>query len=94
MTINIRNDAPLESLLAAEAALLGAMTPNQRDLITFGIRYVQIKQHLASKYYQVTSTGLAAGGHRFTKHDITHVDDVIHRAGHLLRHPRRRSCSI
>ena len=82
MTINIRNDAPLESLLAAKAASLGQSFPNRG--INYFDRYVQIKQHLASKYYQVTSTGLAAGGHRFTKHDITHVDDVIHRAGHLL----------
>ncbi|UFW42054.1 HD domain-containing protein [Bradyrhizobium sp. WSM471] len=47
-------------------------------------RYTQIKQHLATKYYQATATGLSQGGHRFTKHDISHIDDVIQRTGQLL----------
>ncbi|MCO5966098.1 HD domain-containing protein [Sinorhizobium meliloti] len=80
-----RSDAPLEKLLESLAATKGQEFPNRG--VNYFERYKQIKQHLATKYYQATGTGLAAGGHRFTKHDITHVDDVIHKAGQILGVP-------
>jgi HD superfamily phosphodiesterase len=82
VTVQIRADAPLERLLKQQAADHGEKFPNRG--LNYYSRYAQIKQHLATKYYQATATGLAQGGHRFTKHDISHIDDVIHRAGQLL----------
>lgn len=82
MTVQIRADAPLELLLQERAKVYGAKFPNKG--INYYERYIQIKQHLATKYYQVAATGLARGGHRFTKHDVSHIDDVIHRAGQLV----------
>lgn len=47
--------------------------------------YVSMKQHLADKYYSNTGSALAAEqGDRFTKHDISHVDDVIGAASQML----------
>jgi hypothetical protein len=82
VTIQIRYDAPLEELLKDRATTNGSAFPNRG--INYFDRYIQIKQHLAGKYYQATGSGLGSGGQRFTKHDITHVDDVIHRAGQLI----------
>ncbi len=82
MTLQIRSDAPLEQLLRTKASESGQDFPNRG--INYFNRYHEIKQHLATKYYQSTGTGLARTGQRFTKHDITHVDDVIHRAGQLV----------
>jgi hypothetical protein len=82
VTLLTRADAPLERLLRSKASTNGHEFPNRG--INYFDRYEQIKQHLATKYYQSAGTGLAHGGHRFTKHDITHVDDVIHRAGQLV----------
>jgi hypothetical protein len=82
VTLLIRSDTPLEQLLRSKASTNGIDFPNHG--INYYDRYVQIKQHLATKYYQNTGAGLARSGQRFTKHDITHVDDVIHRAGQLV----------
>lgn len=47
--------------------------------------YVSMKQRLADKYYSNTASALAAEeGDRFTKHDISHIDDVIEAAGQML----------
>ena len=79
-TISI--DSPLERLFVEKARENPSNFPSRnKDYVA---AYKTIKEHLATKYYQVAGTGLAAGGHRFTRHDITHVDDVIDVAGRIM----------
>ncbi|WP_113049282.1 HD domain-containing protein [Hyphomicrobiales bacterium] len=82
MTVHIKADWPLEKLLQESASGNTSAFPDAG--INYFNRYVEIKQKVADKYYQATGTGLGAGGHRFTKHDIGHVDDVIRTAGHFI----------
>ncbi len=80
--MNISLDSPLELKLKEWAVSRGAEFPN-RDGRYFE-RYVSIKSDLARRYYSVAGVGLAQEGERYTRHDIGHVDDVIHTAGRLL----------
>lgn len=82
MTIPVSIDSALEKLFVQEAKANPAGFPSRhKDYVA---SYKAIKEHLANKYYQVTGASLAQGGHRFTKHDITHVDDVIDTAGRIM----------
>ena len=82
MSIPVSLESPLERLFVEKARENPSNFPSRnKDYVA---AYKTIKEHLANKYYQVTGTGLAKGGHRFTKHDITHVDDVIDIAGRIM----------
>lgn len=82
MTIPVSTDIALERLFAKEAQENPSNFPSRnKDYVA---SYKTIKEHLANRYYQLTGTALAKGGHRFTKHDITHVDDVIDTAGRIM----------
>ncbi|MCA0421881.1 MAG: hypothetical protein LCH61_00925 [Proteobacteria bacterium] len=82
MTIAVTIDSPLERLFVEEAKANPSSFPSRnKDYVA---AYKTIKEHLANTYYQVTGASLAQGGHRFTKHDITHVDDVIDTAGRII----------
>jgi hypothetical protein len=79
----INKNMPLELLLRKYATERATEFPI-RDTNYFE-RYSVIKDHVASKYYRSAGAGLAmTEGTRFTHHDITHVDDVILAAGHLV----------
>lgn len=82
MSIPVSIDSPLERFFVKKATENPSGFPSrQKDYVS---AYTTIKEHLANDYYQVTGTALAKGGHRFTKHDITHVDDVIDTAGRIM----------
>lgn len=82
MSIPVSLESPLERLFIAKSTENPAGFPSRhKDYVA---AYKTIKEYLANKYYQVTGTGLAKGRHRFTKHDITHVDDVIDTAGRIM----------
>ncbi len=79
----IRTDSALEVLLETEAKTSTNAFP-RREVNYFNM-YCSIKAALNEKYYQSTSAGLAmTTGGRYTKHDMSHVDDVIETAGDLL----------
>lgn len=82
MTIPVSVNGALEKLFVNGARSDPSAFPSRnKDYVS---SYQSIKEHLANTYYQVTGAALAEGGHRFTKHDITHVDDVIHTAGRIM----------
>lgn len=82
MSVVIRTDQALE----AKLQLMASAPSNaffDRNAV-YWPRYVTIKQWLADEYYQSAGAGLAREGERYTRHDISHVDDVIDTAGKLL----------
>lgn len=82
MSITVSIDSALERLFIQKTKENPSAFPGRnKDYVA---AYKTIKEHLANKYYQVAGTGLAKGGHRFNKHDITHVDDVIDTAGRIM----------
>lgn len=82
MTIPVSIDSPLERYFIVGSQSTPSSFPSRhKDYVA---AYKTIKEHLANTYYQVTGAALAKGGHRFTKHDITHVDDVIDTAGRIM----------
>ena len=82
MPENISVSSPLEQLLKKTVRTQGGKFPRRNG--TYFDHYTSIKQRLADKYYAVTGAALAQTGDRYTKHDISHVDDVIDTAGQLL----------
>ncbi|MVA33953.1 HD domain-containing protein [Agrobacterium vitis] len=82
MPENISVDSHLEQLLKKCAQRQGAKFPRRQG--SYFEHYKSIKQRLADKYYAVTGSALAQEGDRYTKHDISHVDDVIETAGLML----------
>jgi HD superfamily phosphodiesterase len=82
MSIPVSIDSPLECLFIKKTKEAPSEFPSRgKDYVA---AYKTIKEHLANKYYQVAGAGLSEGKHRFTKHDITHVDDVIQTAGRIM----------
>lgn len=82
MPVQLRLDAALEEHLKKISAR-GAKLPRRGG--KYFEHYVSMKQRLADKYYANTGAALAAeAGDRFTKHDISHIDDVIDTAGQML----------
>lgn len=82
MPVQIRIDTALENYLKKVAA---KTTKFPRRGGKYFEHYVSMKQRLADKYYSNTGAALAAeAGDRFTKHDISHIDDVIDTAGQML----------
>lgn len=82
MSVLISVDSPLEQLLKKHVRTKGGKFPRRNG--TYFDHYTSMKQRLADKYYAVTGAALALQGDRYTKHDITHVDDVIATAGRML----------
>ncbi|TAV10201.1 HD domain-containing protein [Rhizobium leguminosarum] len=83
MPENISVSSDLEQFLKKKVKTSAAKFP-RRDARYFE-HYTSIKQRLADKYYAVTGAALAqSDGDRYTKHDISHVDDVIQTAGRML----------
>ena len=74
--------APLERLLRDYSETQPEAFPN-REGGYFDI-YKNLKRVLSEKFYSVAGAALAKDSHRFTKHDISHVDDVIYTAGRML----------
>ncbi len=82
MPVQIRTDTALELYLKKVAAK-GRKLPRRGG--RYFEHYVSMKQRLADKYYSNAGAALAAeAGDRFTKHDISHIDDVIDAAGQML----------
>jgi hypothetical protein len=82
MPVQIRLDTALELHLKKVAAK-GTKFPRRGG--KYFEHYVSMKQRLADKYYSNTGAALSAeAGDRFTKHDISHIDDVIDAAGQML----------
>lgn len=82
MSVIIRTDHPLELRLKEFGS-----SPNNAFFdrnAPYWPRYQTIKQWIADEYYQSTGAALAREGERYTRHDISHVDDVIETAGRLL----------
>lgn len=73
---------PLEERLKTYAQTQQASFPNRSG--GYFEKYVAIKGALDRQYFSVTGPGLALQGERFTRHDLSHVDDVIVTAGRLL----------
>lgn len=82
MPENISLASDLEQLLKKVARSTGSKFPRRNG--KYFEHYVSIKQRIADKYYAVTGAALAQKGDRYTKHDISHVDDVIDAAGMML----------
>jgi len=80
----IQKNLPLERRLEELASEPSNDFPDRSA--SYWIRYVAIKEWIANQYYQSAAAGLAQTRDRFTKHDISHVDDVIATAGLLLGH--------
>lgn len=82
LSVLIRTDLPLEKKLQAVSSQPNINFPDRNAV--YWDRYCNIKQWIADNYYQSAGAGLALSGERYTRHDITHVDDVIVTAGILL----------
>ena len=82
MPASVPKNAPLELLLMRQSAAQGDAYANRNA--DYWALYSNCKDYLAGKYYSVAAAGLAREGGRFTRHDISHVDDVIVTAGQLL----------
>lgn len=82
MSVQIRTDLPLEKRLKEVASSASNDFPDRN--VAYWPRYETIKGWIAAEYYQSAGTGLALHGERYTRHDISHVDDVIDMAGRLL----------
>ncbi|WP_027053695.1 hypothetical protein [Mesorhizobium erdmanii] len=80
--MSVAVSAPLERLLKEDSETQPEAFPN-REGGYFDV-YKNMKRVLSEKFYSVAGAGLAKDSHRFTKHDISHVDDVIHTAGRML----------
>ena len=78
----IQTNLPLEKRLQELASSGSSEFPDRSA--SYWLRYCQIKQWIADEYYQSAGAGLALQGERYTRHDISHVDDVIEKAGELL----------
>lgn len=73
---------PLEALLQSMAADPSARFPNTS--FNYFDKYCEVKRILDEQYYRSTGAGLALSGYRYTRHDLSHVDDVIRQAGYLI----------
>lgn len=82
MSVTVFLDSDLERLFVSKVTAHPSRMPSRhKDYIS---TYKVIKETLATKYYQSTGSALGQSGSRFTRHDITHVDDVIDIAGRII----------